>query len=162
MTDPTTPQVPEEPAVPPVEPVAAPEVPAYTAPAEPVATPYTAPAEPAAPAYVAPAAAAPAAPAYAPAPAAGPKQGLSLTSFILGLASLVFSWVTGLGFLAALAAVIIGFIAKGREKEAPRWMWLVGIITGFVALFIALIVTIFWIIALVTLSSYGSLVNYGG
>jgi hypothetical protein len=103
--------------------------------------------------------AAPATPAYAPAPA-GPKQGLSLTSFILGLAALVFSWALGFGFLVALAAVILGFIGKSKEPQAPKWMWLVGIITGFVAIFIALIVLIFWIIAL---ASYGSLVGtYGG
>ena len=103
--------------------------------------------------------AAPATPAYAPAPAAGPKQGLSLTSFILGLAGLVFSWALGFGFLVALAAVILGFLGKAKEPQAPKWMWLVGIITGFVAIFIALIVLIFWIIAL---ASYGSLINQYG
>jgi hypothetical protein len=90
--------------------------------------------------------AAPAAPAYAPAAATGPKQGLSLTSFILGLAGIVFSWAPFFGFLVSLAAVILGFLGKGREPQAPRWMWLVGIITGFVGLFIALIVLIFWIV----------------
>ena len=39
-------------------------------------------------------------------------------------------------------------------------MWLVGIITGFVAIFISLILLIFWIVAL---ASYGSLIgNYPG
>ena len=104
--------------------------------------------------------AAPAAPAYAPAPVAGPKQALSLTSFILGLASLVFSWALGFGFLLAVAAVILGFLGKSKEPQAPKWMWLIGIITGFVAIFISLIVLIFWIIAL---ASYGSLIDqYGG
>ena len=91
--------------------------------------------------------AAPATPAYAPA-AAGPKQGLSLTSFILGLAALVFSWAIGFGFLVAVAAVVLGFLGKAKEPQAPKWMWLVGIITGFVAIFIALIVLIIWIVAL--------------
>jgi hypothetical protein len=95
-----------------------------------------------------PAPAAPAAPAYAPV-AAGPKQALSLTSFILGLAGLVFSWVPVLGFLASLAAIIIGFIAKGKEPAAPRWMWLVGIIAGFVAIFISIIVIAVFIIGIV-------------
>ena len=52
----------------------------------------------------------------------------------------MFSWVTGLGTLAAIAAIVLGFIAKSREKDAPRWMWLVGIITGFVALFVSIVV----------------------
>jgi hypothetical protein len=92
----------------------------------------------------------PAAPAYAPAPAAaGPKQALSLTSFILGIAGLVFSWVPFLGFLASLAAIILGFIGRKKEPAAPKWMSLIGIILGFVAIVIAIIVIAFFIIAIV-------------
>ncbi|MCU1556478.1 MAG: hypothetical protein JWN09_473 [Microbacteriaceae bacterium] len=91
------------------------------------------------------------------APAAGPKQTLSLVSFILGLAGLVFSWVFILGFLASLAAIILGFIAKSREPAAPKWMWLVGIITGFVAILISVIVIIIAIIAFASLSTVGNL-----
>jgi hypothetical protein len=102
----------------------------------------------------------PAAPVYAPA-AAGPRQALSLTSFILGLAGLVFSWVLGLGFLASVAAIVIGFIAKGKEPAAPKWMWLVGIITGFVAVVISILVIVAFLIALAApaaiLGHYGNL-----
>jgi hypothetical protein len=83
----------------------------------------------------------PAAPVPAPV-AAGPKQALSLTSFILGLAGLVFSWVPVLGFLASLAAIILGFIGRKREPAAPSWMSLVGIIAGFVAIVLSIILTI--------------------
>jgi hypothetical protein len=83
----------------------------------------------------------PAAPAPVPV-AAGPKQALSLTSFILGLAGLVFSWIPGLGFLASLAAIILGFIGRKREPAAPKWMSLVGIIAGFVAIVLSVILTI--------------------
>jgi len=103
--------------------------------------------------------AAPAAPVYAPAPT-GVKQGLSLTSFILGLAGLVFSWVPFLGFLASLAAIIIGFIAKGKEPAAPHWMWLVGIITGFVAIVISIIVVAFFIIGIIANAALLSSVPY--
>jgi hypothetical protein len=102
--------------------------------------PATPPAAPATPP------AAPAAPAYAPAPVAGPKQTLSLISFIAGIAGIVFAWAPGFGFLVALAAVILGFLGKSKEPQAPHWMWLVGIITGFIGIFIALIALIFWII----------------
>ena len=103
----------------------------------------------------------PASPYVAPAPGAGPKQGLSLASFILGLVGLVFSWVPILGFLAAVAAVILGFIAKAKEKQAPKWMWIVGLIAGFVAIVIGLIVFIAAIVALATFgASVGSLSNY--
>ncbi len=130
-----------------------PNVPSET-PVPPAATPPAAATPPVAP----PAATPPASPYTAPA-AAGPKQGLSLTSFILGLAGLVFSWVPFFGFLVALAAVILGFIAKKKELAAPKWMWLIGIIAGFVALFIALIFIIITLIAFATLASVGS-INY--
>ena len=123
MTDPNVPS--ETPVPPAATPPAAATPPVAT---PPPATPYTAPA------------------------GTAPKQGLSLTSFILGLAGLVFSWVPVFGFLVAIAAVILGFMAKGKEPAAPKWMWIVGIITGFVALFIALLVVVFWIIALIALS----------
>lgn len=99
--------------------------------------------------------AAPAAPAYAPAPMAGPKQGLSLTSFILGIAAFVLSFFYGIGFLPGIAAVIVGFIAKGKEPQAPRWMWLIGIIGGFVAIGIGLIVFILTVVLIGMLASTG-------
>lgn len=77
-----------------------------------------------------------------PAGTPGPKQGLSLTSFITGIAGVLFSAVPVLGFLAALAAVIIGFMAKGKEPGAPKWMWMVGIITGFVGILLSIIFTV--------------------
>ena len=91
----------------------------------------------------------PATPAPAPMPGpAGPKQSLSLTSFILGIAGLIFSWVPILPFLASLAAIIIGFIARKNEPGAPKWMALVGIILGFVAIGIAIIILVLAALAL--------------
>jgi len=81
-----------------------------------------------------------------PAGAAGPKQGLSLTSFITGIAGVLLSAVPVLGFLAALAAVILGFIAKGKEPGAPKWMWMVGIITGFAGILLSIIFTVLLIL----------------
>jgi hypothetical protein len=109
--------------------------------------------------------AAPAAPGYAPAYAAAPpKQALSLTSFILGLGGLVFSWVPGLGFLASLAAIILGFIGRKNEPGAPKWMSLIGIIAGFVAialsiLFIVLIIVLPLIFGAAVVSNCGAYCN---
>jgi hypothetical protein len=83
----------------------------------------------------------PAAPVYAPV-ATGPKKALSLTSFILGLVSVVLFITTWFAIVVGLAAVVIGFIAKSREPGAPRWMWLIGIIAGFVGIVIGGIVLI--------------------
>jgi len=95
--------------------------------------------------------AAPAAPA-----AVGPKQTLSLVSFIVGLAGFVFSWVAILGLAAGVVAVILGFRARKSEPGAPPWMSLVGIIAGFVAIGIGLIVLIGWVISLIALATFGS------
>ena len=32
-----------------------------------------------------------------------------------------------------VAAIVIGFIARRKEPAAPKWMWLVGIVSGFAA-----------------------------
>lgn len=132
---------------------ASPPPPPEQPPTPPAAMPPTPPEQPAPPPAASP-------PAYATAPAAGPKQGLSLTSFILGLAGLVFSWAPGFGFLVALAAVILGFLGKSKEPQAPRWMWLVGIITGFVGIFFALVILIFWIALWVGAAATGGFMDY--
>jgi hypothetical protein len=119
---------------------AAPSAPA--APAAPAATPYGAPASGATvpPAYGSAAAYGQAA--YVPQPA-GPAQGLSITSMVLGLVGLLFS-LFGWGFLIALAAVITGHLAQRRQPWAKP-MWLTGIITGYVGVGFSLL----WIIIVV-------------
>jgi hypothetical protein len=102
----------------------------------------------------------PAAPVYAPAPA-GPKQALSLTSFITGIAGVVFFLVPGLGFLASLAGVILGFIGRKKEPGAPKWMSLVGIIAGFVGIFLSLIYIVILVVGLIAQAALVSnLSNY--
>jgi hypothetical protein len=154
--------------VPPVEPApAAPSVPADTpAAATPAAAPtpsdpYASPAAPA-PGYGQPAAApsgqqpygqqpygqAPyGQPGYTPQPA-GPAQGLSIASMILGIGGLVLS-LFGVGLLAAIAAVITGHMAQKRQPWAKAF-WMTGIITGYVGLAISVVfgaILVFAIIA---------------
>ena len=94
----------------------------------------------------------------APTGGTSPKQGLSLTSFIVGLAGLlILSWIPILGILVGVAAVVIGFMAKGREPGAPQWMWIVGVIAGFLTILISLIVTIFLFGSLAFLSSVSNM-----
>lgn len=87
--------------------------------------------------------------------APGPKQTLSLTGFILGLAGFVFSWIPVLGFLVAVAAIIVSLMAKGKEPAAPKWMWIVGLIGGIVGVVGSLVWTLAWIIPLIALGTAG-------
>src|SRR5690606_38696535 len=160
MPDPTTPAAPQAPT-----PAAA-----GTAPAAPV-TPQPAAAEPVAPAaapappHAAPPPAAPATPYAAPAagyaPAAAPvKQTLSLLSFIFGIVGILLGFA-GWGLLFSIAAVVLGFMGKKRETGAPKWMWLTGLITGWVGIglnllmfFILIILPFIFIASLGTISSF--------
>jgi hypothetical protein len=84
----------------------------------------------------------PAAPAYAPAPAApvGGKRTFALVSFILGIVGFVFALLVPIiGLLAGIAAVVLGFIARSKEPAAPRWMWILGLVLGFLAILGAII-----------------------
>jgi len=62
--------------------------------------------------------------------ALAPTRTLGLTSFGLGLASILFSFT----FLVPIAAIIVGFIARQREF-AGRGFATWGIVLGFVMLF---------------------------
>ncbi len=106
----------------------------------------------------------PAAPAYSAAPTYAPgtpvKQGLSLTGFILGIASIVFSWVFIFGLLVGIAGLIISIIARRREPQAPNWMKLLGLILSIVGLAIGVIVFIVSIIGFIALASVGTYSSY--
>lgn len=89
----------------------------------------------------------------------GAKKGLSLTAFILGIASVVlfiFSWFAA---VIGLVAVILGFIGRSKEPGAPRWMWLLGIILGFVGIVIGVIVGVLAIAAVNYIQQHGQLTN---
>ena len=114
-----------------------PSEPPYTSPA--ASNPYAAPANPNA---------SPASPYAATGPK--PKQGLSLTSFILGIAGFILSWIPFLGLLVSIGAVVLGFIAMSRQKSATKWMWIVGLVAGFLGLLGGLIWTILTIAVIAT------------
>jgi hypothetical protein len=150
-------------SAPPAAPVA-PPAPAYGAPA--AATPppappayaaqpaYTAqPGYPAAqPGYAQPAYSQP----YTPQPA-GPAQGLSITSMVLGILGLLAALV-GFGFLPSLAAVITGHMAQRRQPWAKPF-WLTGVITGWVGVAIGVVtglVVLFFVFGVAVFGAYNS------
>jgi hypothetical protein len=59
-------------------------------------------------------------------------QGLSVTSMILGILG-AFGSLFSLGFLPAVAAIVLGFVARKSQPQAKAF-WLTGIITGFVGI----------------------------
>lgn len=68
---------------------------------------------------------------------------LSITSMVLGIASLLFGWT----FLVPIAGVICGFMGMRREP-AGKGFWMTGLVLNGLAL-------IGWIIGLVVLMLLG-------
>lgn len=140
---PTTPPVPPVPPTAPSPYTPAPPAEANVAPAYPAA-----PAAPASTNFPAPPPYQPAAQANAYAPGvAVPPRGLAIASMITGIAGLVLAFV-GVGFLPAVAGVVLGHIAQ-RKQPYARPFWLTGIITGYVGVAIGLITAAFWIILII-------------
>jgi hypothetical protein len=72
--------------------------------------------------------------------ALAPQSGLAITSFVLGMLSLVC-----FGFLAGIPAVICGHLARARARRSPgqyggAGFALAGLITGYVGLVLSLVI----------------------
>lgn len=95
---------------------------------------------------------------YAPAPAPSKSPVLSILSLIFGILGVVLSlFLFGSGVLPGAAGVVLGFIGRRKEPQA-KGMWLTGIITGFVAVAIAIIVWIGLFVIAATIGTASS--NY--
>ena len=77
-----------------------------------------------------------------PAASARPRHGLSLASFITGISSVVLVLFPVLGVLAGIAGIVLGFVGRSKEAGAPTWMWLIGLITGFLGLVLSIVAVI--------------------
>jgi hypothetical protein len=94
---------------------------------------------------------------YASAPAPTKSPILSILSLIFGILGVLLSlFLFGTGFLPGAAAVVLGFLGRRKEPQA-KGMWLTGIITGFVAIGIAIII---WIGLAVIVGLAGASSNY--
>ena len=80
---------------------------------------------------------------YAPV-AAGPAQTLSIIAMIAGIVGVLGSFV-GIGFLPAVAGVIMGHIAQKRQPWA-KGFWVTALVTGYVGVAISVAIGLFALI----------------
>lgn len=62
--------------------------------------------------------------------------GLATTSLILGLLALIVSWLSIVGLVVSVLAVVLGIVA--RRKTQPQGLSIAGIITGGLGLVISI------------------------
>lgn len=119
----------------------------YSQPAEQYGAPYAQPGSPYGPpsAYAQPSPYGQ--PAYYGMPAAGHK-GLSITSMVCGISSVLLGWF----LLPQLAAIITGHLALGREPSG-KGMSIAGLVLGYLCL---LGYGAFWLLLIFGLSAYRS------
>ncbi len=80
---------------------------------------------------------------HMPAPHQFPRNGLGDASFVLGLASLLLSWVPLLGMLAALTGVVLGLGGVQRLSDHTannKALTLIGIGLNLAAIVIGIVV----------------------
>lgn len=88
-----------------------------------------------------------------------PKKGLAVASFVIGIVSVVLFWTAWFASLLGVVALVLGFIARSRNPGAPRWMWITGIILGFLGLIGGVIVTVVYIALAAYVQSHPELLN---
>lgn len=77
--------------------------------------------------------------------------GLAIAGMVVGIIAFVFGWVSFLGFCLGVTAIILSIIAL--KKKQSKGMSIAGIITGALAIVVNIIVSILFIISLVTVAT---------
>ncbi len=86
---------------------------------------------------------------------ANSSLGLSITSLVTGILSLVLFWFPVINLLLGVAGVVFG--ALGLKKSAGKGMAIAGLVTGILGTLIGIIYLFVWIAAF---ASYQSVYNY--
>lgn len=84
------------------------------------------------------------------------NQGRAVAGLVLGIISIVTSWIPIIGQVIGIIAVVISFKAKKAIEQQPtvyggRGMALAGFITGIVGLSLSAIYILYWILISVVL-----------
>ncbi|MDQ3306466.1 MAG: DUF4190 domain-containing protein [Actinomycetota bacterium] len=80
-----------------------------------------------------------------------PSNGIGIAALVVGIISLVISWVPFLGLLLAIVAIVLGVlgIRKASRGEATnKGMAITGVVTGGLALLVGAFITISTIVLL--------------
>ncbi|HYZ67210.1 MAG TPA: DUF4190 domain-containing protein [Mycobacterium sp.] len=83
---------------------------------------------------------------YSPGPIA-PRNGLGIAALVVAIIGLVFCWTVIGGVILGFAAVIIGFVARGRVKRGQATnggVAIAGIVLGFLAIIVSVIFIPIW------------------
>ena len=81
-------------------------------------------------------------------PSTGPRNGLGVAALVIAIIALVFCWSVFGGVILGIAAVIIGFVARGRVKRGEATnggVAIAGIVLGFLAIIVSLVFIPIWI-----------------
>lgn len=81
-------------------------------------------------------------------PPIAPKNGLGIAALVVAIIGLVFCWTVAGGVILGFAAVIIGFVARGRVKRGQATnggVAIAGIVLGFLAIIVSLVFIPIWV-----------------
>src|SRR5690606_15918000 len=85
-----------------------------------------------------------------------PSNGLAVTSMVLGIVAVVFSWFWILGLPLGVAAVVTGHLGVNKSKfsgGAGNGQAVAGLVTGYIAAAFGIFLLIITIIAATTVGS---------
>ena len=71
-----------------------------------------------------------------------PAVGLSLTTFILGISTVILSPTVFFPIVLGLLSIVIGALGKKNEPNAPSWMTSMGITLGVIGLAICAVLIV--------------------
>ena len=72
----------------------------------------------------------------------GPRNGLGIAALVVAIIGLVFCWTVAGGVILGVAAIILGFVARGRVKRGEATnggVAIAGIVLGFLAIIVSLV-----------------------
>lgn len=96
----------------------------------------------------------------APAPTGpAPTNGLAIAALVVGIVAFISGWAPFWGFIAGVTAVVLGIL--GLRKPGLKGMSIAGLVTGAVGALWSLVVSAFFILAIVSVGIGGAALEQG-